>query len=86
MRPEWNSRIPTVVHVDGTARPQIVRDRDNPLYAAILRRFRAATGLPVLVNTSFNAHEEPIVNAECLRALRDRRVDFVVTEQSCYAL
>jgi predicted NodU family carbamoyl transferase len=49
---------------------------------------RAATGLPVLVNTSFNAHEEPIVNqpAECVRALRDRRVDFVVTEQSCYAL
>ena len=88
VRPEWKSRIPTVVHVDGTARPQIVRDRDNPLYADILRRFRAATGLPVLVNTSFNAHEEPIVNqpAECLRALRDRRVDFVVTEQSCYAL
>jgi carbamoyltransferase len=88
VRPEWKSRIPTVVHVDGTARPQIVRDRDNPLYADVLRRFRAATGLPVLVNTSFNAHEEPIVNqpAECLRALRDRRVDFVVTEQSCYAL
>lgn len=88
VRPEWKSRIPTVVHVDGTARPQIVRDRDNPLYGDILRRFRAATGLPALVNTSFNAHEEPIVNqpAECLRALRDRRVDFVVTEQSCYAL
>jgi carbamoyltransferase len=88
VRPEWKSRMPTVVHVDGTARPQIVRDRDNPLYADVLRRFRAATGLPVLVNTSFNAHEEPIVNqpAECLRALRDRRVDFVVTEQPCYAL
>jgi carbamoyltransferase len=65
-----------------------VRDRDNPPYADVLRRFRAATGLPALVNTSFNAHEEPIVNqpAECLRALRDRRVDSVVTEQSCYAL
>ena len=63
VRPEWKSRIPTVVHVDGTARPQIVRDRDNPLYADILRRFRAATGLPVLVSTSFNAHEEPIVNS-----------------------
>ncbi|HEY0724470.1 MAG TPA: carbamoyltransferase C-terminal domain-containing protein [Pyrinomonadaceae bacterium] len=88
VRPEWKSRIPTVVHVDGTARPQIMRDRDNPLYADILRRFRAATRLPVLANTSFNAHEEPIVNqpAECRRALRDRGVDFVVTEQSCYAL
>jgi len=76
------------VHVDGTARPQIVRDRDNPLYADILRRFRAATGLPVLVNTSFNVHEEPIVNRpeECLQALTDGRVDFVVTRQAVYTL
>ena len=44
---------------------------------------KSATGLPILVNTSFNVHEEPIINqpAECLRALRDGRVDFVVTEQ-----
>jgi carbamoyltransferase len=87
VRPEWRERIPAVVHVDGTARPQIVRDHENPLYAAILRRFRAATGLPVLVNTSFNVHEEPIVNRpeECLKALADGRVDFVVTKQAVYA-
>jgi carbamoyltransferase len=86
VRPEWQSRIPAVIHIDGTARPQVVRDRDNPLYADILRRFRAATGLPVLINTSFNVHEEPIVNqpSECLAALRDGRVDFVVTEQAVY--
>lgn len=67
---------------------QIVSTCDNPLYADILRRFKAATGLPILVNTSFNVHEEPVVNrpAECLLALRDHRVDFVVTEQSCYSL
>jgi carbamoyltransferase len=75
-----------VVHIDGTARPQIVREADNPLYAAILHRFRDVTGLPVLVNTSFNVHEEPIVNrpAECARALVDGRVDFVVTRQGVY--
>jgi carbamoyltransferase len=86
VRPEWCSRIPAVVHVDGTARPQIVRDHDNPLFAAILRRFRDQTGLPVLVNTSFNVHEEPIVNRpeECLKALVDGRVDFVVTQQAVY--
>jgi carbamoyltransferase len=86
VRPEWRSRIPAVVHVDGTARPQIVNGRDNPLYADILRRFRAATGLPVLVNTSFNVHEEPIVNRpeECLQALNDGRVDFVVTKAGVY--
>jgi carbamoyltransferase len=88
VREEWRRRIPAVVHVDGTARPQIVCDRANPLYAEILHRFRRATGLPVLVNTSFNVHEEPIVNSprECLRALLDRRVDFVVTEQACYTV
>ncbi len=88
VRAEWRARIPAVVHVDGTARPQIVRDADNPLYAAILRRFREVTGLPVLVNTSFNVHEEPIVNrpAECVRALLDRRIDFVVTKQGAYVV
>jgi carbamoyltransferase len=88
VRQEWRRRIAAVVHVDGTARPQIVRHQDNPVYADILARFRAATGLPVLVNTSFNVHEEPIVNqpSECLQALRDRRVDFIVTERSCYKL
>jgi carbamoyltransferase len=88
VRQEWQSRIAAVVHIDGTARPQIVRRQDNPLYADILARFRAATGLPVLVNTSFNVHEEPIVNrpSECLQALRDRRVDFIATERSCYKL
>jgi carbamoyltransferase len=86
VKPEWRARIPAVVHVDGTARPQIVRDQDNPLFAAILRRFRDQTGLPVLINTSFNVHEEPIVNRpeECLQALQDGRVDFVVTQQAVY--
>lgn len=86
VKPEWRPRIPAVVHVDGTARPQIVEEAANPLYADILRRFRAASGLPVLVNTSFNVHEEPIVNrpAECLKCLRDARVDFVVTEKAVY--
>jgi carbamoyltransferase len=86
VKPEWRARIPAVVHVDGTARPQIIRDADNPLFAAILRRFRNVTDLPVLINTSFNVHEEPIVNRpeECLQALSDGRVDFVVTQQAVY--
>jgi carbamoyltransferase len=86
VKPEWRAKIPAVVHVDGTARPQIVRDAENPLYAAILRGFRNASGLPVLVNTSFNVHEEPIVNrpSECVRALLDGRIDFVVTQEAVY--
>ncbi len=86
VRPEWRDRIPAVVHVDGTARPQIVRAGENPLFAGILRRFRDVTGLPVLVNTSFNVHEEPIVNRpqECARALVEGRVDFVATAAAVY--
>lgn len=86
VRDEWREKIPAVVHVDGTARPQIIRDSDNPLYAEILRAFKKQTGLPVLVNTSFNAHEEPIIRTpqECLRALRDRRVDYVATAAGVY--
>jgi carbamoyltransferase len=86
VRPEWRARIPAVVHVDGTARPQIIDPAVNPLYARILSGFKAATGLPVLVNTSFNVHEEPIVNTpeECLRALLDERIDFAVTRNGIY--
>jgi carbamoyltransferase len=86
VRPEWRDRIPAVVHVDGTARPQILREEVNPLFGGILRRFRDTTGLPVLINTSFNVHEEPIVNRpqECRKALLDGRVDFVVTKQAVY--
>ena len=71
-----------MVHVDDTARPQLIRRADNALYFGILENYKAATGIPVLINTSFNAHEEPIINtpAECAQALVDDRVDYVVTE------
>jgi carbamoyltransferase len=86
VRPEWRKRIAAVVHVDGTARPQIVREADNPLFGGILRRFRDETGLPVLINTSFNVHEEPIVNRpeECAKAFVEGRVDFVATKKAVY--
>jgi carbamoyltransferase len=82
----WRARIPAVVHVDHSARPQIIDRADNPLYYEILGAFERETGLPVLVNTSFNVHEEPIVNApaECIKALRDGRIDFVVTDLGLY--
>jgi carbamoyltransferase len=82
VRPDWRDRIPAVVHVDDTARPQVIRRADNPLYYDILARYKQATGIPVLINTSFNAHEEPIINtpAECAQALADDRVDYVVSD------
>ncbi len=62
VRPEWRDRIPTVVHVDGTARIQTVDDAGTPRIAALLRAFEARTGLPVLVNTSLNTAGRPMVD------------------------
>ncbi len=52
---------PAAVHVDGTARPQLVSQADNPHLYAILSEYHQLTGIPTLINTSFNMHEEPIV-------------------------
>ena len=86
VKDEWRSKIPAVVHVDGSARPQIIARDDNPLYYDIIEAFERATGLAALVNTSFNVHEEPIVDtpAQCAKALTDRRVDFIVTTRGLY--
>jgi carbamoyltransferase len=61
VRPEWKDRIPAIVHVDGTARVQTVRREQNPRMYELLSEFEALTGVPVLVNTSFNIKGEPIV-------------------------
>ena len=60
VRPEMRSVIPAVTHVDGSGRLQTVSDRSNPHFAALLRAFESITGVPVLLNTSFNENE-PIV-------------------------
>lgn len=82
VRHEWREKIPAVVHVDGTARPQTITRAQNPIYYDILLAFEEQTGLPCLVNTSFNAHEEPIINTpkEALTALQDNRVDYLITD------
>ena len=69
--------IEAVVHVDNTARPQIVRKETNPSYYKILEQYLKLSGNGCIVNTSFNLHEEPIVNSpeDALRALRQGAVD-----------
>jgi carbamoyltransferase len=61
VRPEWRDRIPAIVHVDGTARVQTVRQETNDILYRLLKAFEARTGVPVLVNTSFNIKGQPIV-------------------------
>jgi carbamoyltransferase len=61
VRPERAERIPAVRHVDGTARIQTIARAQHPLYYDLLRAFACRSGVPVLVNTSFNTRGEPIV-------------------------
>jgi carbamoyltransferase len=60
--PAWRTRIPAVVHVDGTARVQTVSRHDEPLVAQMLEAFHALTGVPVVVNTSLNTAGRPMVD------------------------
>jgi carbamoyltransferase len=57
------SEIPAVTHVDGTARLQTVRQDQNPKFYKLIEEFEAITGVPVLLNTSFNTMGDPIVNS-----------------------
>ena len=76
----WMVRhMPGVVHLDGTARPQLVRREVNPSYYKIIEEFERRTGLPGIINTSFNMHEEPIVCTadDCVRAFLEGKLDYL---------
>lgn len=74
-------RIPAVVHVDHTARPQTVSRATNPRYWQLLKEFERLTGVPVLLNTSFNI-QEPIVcrPADAIKTFRNASFDALVLE------
>lgn len=76
---EMKTLCPAVVHVDGTARAQIVRQQANPRLHGILSAYRQHTCAGVLLNTSFNIHEEPIVRTpgEALSAFLSARLDYL---------
>lgn len=77
---EVRSEIPAVTHVDLSARVQTVTERDNPALTRLLRAFKAKTGCPVLVNTSFNVRGEPIVRTpdEAYRCFMRTGMDILV--------
>ncbi|MCI0464949.1 MAG: hypothetical protein L0Z62_49135 [Gemmataceae bacterium] len=70
---------PAAVHIDGTARPQLVSPTTNPSFHRILRRYFELTGIPALINTSFNMHEEPIVctPGDAIRAFLLGNIDYL---------
>jgi carbamoyltransferase len=80
VREERRGAIPAVVHVDGTARLHTVDRRTNPLYHELIEAFRKLTGVPVVLNTSFNVAGEPIVNSplDALRCFHASGLDALV--------
>lgn len=70
---------PAAVHVDGTARPQLVRQEANPSFYSLLREYYRLSGIPSVINTSFNMHEEPIVNSpkDAIRAFLEGNLDYL---------
>lgn len=72
--------IPAAVHVDNTARPQVIRREDNPEYYDILAAYYHKTGMAGLINTSFNMHEEPIVCTaqDAIRAWQQAELDALI--------
>ncbi len=81
IRPEKRPLIPAVTHVDGTGRLQTVHRNDNPRFYRLIQVFARKTGVPVLLNTSFNENE-PIVNRpeEAIACFLRTRMDMLVLE------
>lgn len=80
VKPDWREKIKAVVHIDGTARPQLVKKDINPAYYSVIEEFFKLTGIPLIINTSYNMHEEPIVASpeDALRSFDIGAVDYVV--------
>jgi carbamoyltransferase len=92
VRDEWTTRIPTVVHVDGTARIQTIDRSESPLMHRCISAFEARTGLPVVVNTSLNTAGRPMVDdpRDALECFGSAPVDalalgpFLIRRAACF--
>lgn len=62
VKKDWRKKVPAINHADDTARPQLVYKETNPLYHGLISAFYKKTGVPLVLNTSFNLKGEPIVN------------------------
>jgi carbamoyltransferase len=82
VRPEAAAACPAVVHVDGTARPQVLFPEEDPELYRLLADFEEATGAPAVINTSFNIHDEPLVSSatDAVTAFLTAELDLLVIE------
>ncbi len=80
VKEEWRSKIPAVTHIDNSARYQSVTPVSNPRFYQIINKFYEKTGIPVLLNTSFNGPHEPIVETplDAIKTFESQNLDILV--------
>jgi len=89
VKDEWKDKLPAVIHeVDNTGRPQIVYKHKNPVFWNILNEYNKISGIPVMLNTSFNGHGEPIINTpkQSFQHLLKGTIDYLVAGDKIYKL
>ena len=82
VRQEFRERIPAVTHFDGSGRLQTVQKSENPYFYSIIQEFEKLTGIPVVLNTSFNVNGEPIVLSpdDALNTFFNSGLEYLVME------
>ncbi len=80
IREEWHKKIPAVTHVDGSGRLQTIRRGQNPLYFDLIKEFGELSGIPILINTSFNIRGEPIVCTpdDAYKCMMGTEIDYLI--------
>ena len=78
---------PAIVHVDNTARPQIIEKKSNYRIYKILSEYKKISGFSILINTSYNMHEEPIVCSvdDAFRAFVSSKIDYLIVGKKIFS-
>jgi carbamoyltransferase len=79
-KPNVKSKVPAVVHIDGTGRLQTVNEKSNPKYYRLIKTYYQKTGIPLIINTSFNVKGEPIVctPTDAVKCFLSTEIDYLV--------
>ena len=83
IKKEWHKKIPSVTHVDGSGRVQTITKEQNKLYHGVIKEFGNLTGIPILINTSFNIRGEPIVcnYKDAYKCMMGTGIDYLVLDR-----
>jgi len=84
IKDEYVSKVPAVSHVDGTCRVQTVKREQNPAYYDLIKEFYNLTGIPMLLNTSFNLAGEPLVETfeDAIKTIKNSKIKYLYLPES----